>query len=358
MTNPLLGMKNVFSVLLATASSAMALNIQLDFHHDEETNRFFSSNPKAKSAVEKAANDLGEAIANSLRQIDKDIYRATHGTTTATFDWTWIYINPVTGEIETIRIPRVNEDTVIVHVGTRNLDHETLGQGGAGGAKIILTGKGNPDEWIDTVAAAEAMSNASMSRGSGPIFGTISGSADFSGHTARYSLNYGLTVGNLWFDADTNNNRSRDSNAELAAFWHYDTNTPVAAGKTDLYTVALHELLHTIGLGSSKTWSELANGNQWLGQEAARVAGTSYLLDTDGYHARPGLMSRRLSDGVLQEALVCSSIIPGSRKELTELDLAFLADLGYITSVPEPSGLLMLSSAALVSLFRKQRLAS
>ncbi len=352
-------MKSVFYVLLATASSAMALNIQLDFHHDEETDQFFSSNPKAKSAVEKAADDLGKLLTNSLRQINKDIYRAANGATTATFDWSWTYINPVTGEVKTIHSPRMDEDTVIIHVGTRNLDGSTLGQGGDGGAQVILSGHGYPHEWIGAVNAAEAQSNTDMSRGGGPVFGTISGSANYAGYVGKYDLNYGLSVGNLWFDADTDNDGTRDSDAKLEDFWHYDTDAPVAAGKIDLYSVALHELLHVMGIGTSQTWDHQTSGEQWLGQKASLTANTSHLLHHDGCHVRSSLISHRISDGVLQEALISPTMTPGTRKELTELDLAFLADLGFETTipepVPEPSGLMMMSGAALVLLFRKKR---
>ena len=78
-----------------------------------------------------------------------------------------------------------------------------------------------------------------MRRGGEPLINTISGTADYSGFVGEYDLDYGISVGNLWFDTDTNNDGNRDSSAELSNFWHFDPNTPVTAGKTDLYSVAL-----------------------------------------------------------------------------------------------------------------------
>jgi hypothetical protein len=47
-------------------------------------------------------------------------------------------------------------------------------------------------------------------------------------------------------------------------------------------------------------------------------------------------LSRRITDFAAQEAVMDPSLLLGSRKYLTELDLAFLRDLGYAT-IPEPS---------------------
>ena len=45
-------------------------------------------------------------------------------------------------------------------------------------------------------------------------------------------------------------------------------------------------------------------------------------------------MSRRITDGTLQEVAIDPTITTGTRKFLTELDLAFLRDIGHTTIVP------------------------
>ena len=361
-------MKNVLATLLCASTPLMALEIQLDFVHDEAADQFFSSNPAARSAVQKAALDIGSMLSNSMTAVTTDIYEGTNGSTTARFDWSWNYVNPVTGGEETIYNPSIAADTVVIYVGTRKLGGSILGQGGVGGAAAQISIASNsplPSEWIGAVDSAEALSNATMSRGSGPTLGTISGAANFSGSIGRYDLDFGLSVGNLWFDADTDNNGSRDSSATLNNYWHFDAYSEVEAGKMDFYSVALHEILHVMGIGTSQTWQDLAASDQWLGTEASLAAGTSALIDGDGVHALGGLMSTRVSDGVLQEALISPSLTPGVRKELTELDQALLLDLGYEINfqsgavsdlkIPEPSSLLMLAVGSLVFLGRKKR---
>lgn len=335
----------------------MALNIKLDFLHDKEADHFFASNPKAQSAVEKAAKDLGDMLSNSLHQINKDIYTGTNGGTTARFDWSWTYINPVTGTTEVISNPSIEADTIVVYIGTRAMSDKSLGRGGAGGAIVQLTGEGIPTEWIGAVDAAEAASNDSMRRGTGPLINTISGTADYAGYVGKYDLDFGVSVGNLWFDTDTNNDGKRDSEATLSDFWHYDADTPVAEGKTDLYSVALHEIMHVLGAGTSQTWNANTDNRTWLGSDTTSLASKSNLIAYDGFHPYDSLSSPRLSDGVDQNTALSLDISPGERKELTELDLAFLRDLGYETvdQVPEPSSILLLSLATMLGFCRKAR---
>lgn len=161
----------------------------------------------AQSAVEKAAKDIGGVLSNSMAPVNSDVFGGTSGDTTAKFDWSWNYINPVSGRTVTLNTPSIEADTVRIYVGTRKLSGDDLG--GAGGAGISPSVDGPSSGWVEAVDLAEAASNASMSRGSGPTFGTISGSPNYSGQIAHYDVDYGLSVGNLWFDTDTDNNGSQ-----------------------------------------------------------------------------------------------------------------------------------------------------
>jgi len=182
----------------------------------------------------------------------------------------------------------------------------------------------------------------------GSLNGTFLGSS--------YSLIYGVLAGSIWFDSDTNNDSIVDSPSTLDAAWHFDHLTPVAGGKNDFYSVALHELLHAVGFGSSQTWDGLRTGTTWSGPEAMAQNGGSgtSLLDAGGAHIREGLMSTRLLDGVAQEALMDPTLTTGSRKYLTQIDLAFLRDLNFQT-VPEPSfAILLLIGAAILGSSRRR----
>lgn len=325
------------AVVGGLAVPAAALNITLDYAHDT----FFSTNPTAKAAIEAAAADLNAAITTTLAPITTDLFTgqgyATGGrNTTATFDAAFYYTNPTTGAQVEVAQPTLASDEFRVYVGGRNLTSSSLGVGGPGGVGLSLNVVGYPESLNAAVSQAASAADAALTRGNvGPTIGMLSGSISLSPTTAVYSLDFGSTLGNFWIDLDTNNNGIQDSSAQLANYWHFDHTTPVAIGKNDLYSVALHELIHTLGIGSSSTWNSLVAGTTWLGAEAIAENGTgANLIALDGDHIAPSLLSTRISDGAPQETVMDPTITVGSRKTLTMLDLAFLRDLGWETIDP------------------------
>jgi hypothetical protein len=342
-----------FFSLLSCAGSAHAIVIQLDYSYD--STNFFGINPAAKTALETAAANISDAILPSLNAVTTDTFTGTNLLTTATFDWRLNFEDPSTGAPITLQTFTRPADTILVYVGARPLLGPALGEGGPAGAGLSLSGSGLALQWQGAVAQAEAASNDVMPRDGGPIIGRLQGSSTFGTSTANYDVQYGAILGNLWFDSDTNDDGAADSVAALNAFWQFDAASPVAAGKNDFYSVALHELLHAIGFGSSETWDSLANGTTWLGPAASALRGGSgaNLVSGDGAHIAPGSMSRRLFDLVPQEAVMDPSLAVGTRKYLTELDMAFLKDLGYAT-IPEPSTIALLALAS-VPFVRRRR---
>lgn len=331
------------------ARCANALNIQLDYGYDAANGNFFGLNPTAKAAVDAAALDLGNAIVSSLGAVTTDLYSGTNGTTTATFDWSLNFANPTTGLAETLPTFSFAANTVKIYVGMQALAGTPLGQGGPGSSSFGISASGIPVEsqWVGAVAAAQASSNASMTRGGGPIIARLSGSLPpFGATVANFDLDRGAMHGSLSFDSDTNNDTVVDDPATLANFWQFDHTAPVQAGKNDFYSVALHELMHSIGFGSSRTWDQLHSGTNWTGSNVITLAGTgTNMLSGDQVHIAESFISNRLSDGVAQEAAMDPSITVGTRKYLTQLDLAFLRDIGYQT-IPEPSTAMLLFVAA------------
>ena len=328
-------------LLFAWAVPTHATIVQMDYSYDAANGNFFGSNPTAKAALNAAALDIGNAITGSLGPVTTDVYSGTNGQTTATFDWRFNLTNPTTGIATTVNTFTFAANSATIVAGTRSLAASTLGVGGPAGGGFQLSGSGFESEWVGAVAAAESASNASMRRGGGPVIGTLSGSSTFGATTANYSLRYGAMLGSLSFNSTST--------------FHYDHTTPVGVGENDFYSVALHEILHAIGFGVSDTWSSLHSGTTWNGSNVITLQGTgANMVSADGGHIADGTMSTRITDGAAQEAVMDPTLTVGSRKTLTQLDLAFLRDLGFST-VPEPSAILLVLAAALPLMLVRRR---
>ncbi|MGK0187823.1 MAG: hypothetical protein ACI9R3_003614 [Verrucomicrobiales bacterium] len=239
--------------------SASALNFMLDYSLD--TYGFAGQGGGAsQSAIDQAAADIGTLITSSLTEVNQSDFIDGGNTVTVTTQYTPPTTN-ATIDYDPVANP-IAANTVIVYVGARSLTGTTLAQGGPAGA--ALSGKGS------SYGAAATLADTHMARGGGPEIGRIS---DFGGSGVDIKL--GSSIGNLWFDVNTDNDGSIDSDAELASFWHFDHTTAPAAGKIDLYTVALHEILHSIGVGTSNSWDNQRSGTTWNGANAIAANGGS-----------------------------------------------------------------------------------
>ncbi|MEQ1862583.1 MAG: PEP-CTERM sorting domain-containing protein [Chthoniobacteraceae bacterium] len=326
--------------LLASVAAARALIIQLDYTYDvADGGNFFGSNAVARAALEKAATDLGAAILPSLAAVTTDVFNGASGGGTASIDWALDFDNPVTTSTVTLNTFTFAAETVRLFVGMRQLG-STLGVGGPGGVAVAFGAGGTAAGRVTAFNNAAAASNSMMQRGGGPVIGDVSGSFNTGGGTAPYSLNYGAMIGAISFDIDTN--------------WNFNATGTVPSGTSDFYSVALHEIMHAIGFGTSDTWSAKRSGTTWTGANAIAIAGSGTNLVAASGHIAEGVMSFRQDGGGMQEAAMDPTLTVGTRKVLTQLDLAILRDIGYAT-VPEPSTAMLLAAAALVISQRRSR---
>lgn len=337
-------MRRIHPLLLTplAAASLSAITIEIDYSYD--TSNFFSTYTAAQAALEAAASDIGLVINSSLGAVNNDVFRGTNGSTFYEFDWSLSFTNPSTGATETLTTFNVAADTIRLYAGARSLTGSTLGQGGPGSAGLSTSGSGVPVDFPGAVTAAETLSNATMLRGGqAPVIGSFSGVPLLGSTPASYTVGYAPIIGNIWFDNDSDNVGGADNEATLLSYWHFDHTTDVASGHNDFYSVALHEILHALGIGTAETWVDQVDGTSWSGTEASELYGSSLGLIQSvengvGGHIAAGVFSTRLSDDGSQEVVMDPNLTTGTRKTLTALDLAFLQDLNYsVSAVPEPA---------------------
>ena len=337
----------LIGLMLSNAHADIVIDTSLD-------GGFFTQNPMALTALNAAASDLNALIDFNLGAVDGAPLVGTDQGTTATFDFSYSIRNPTTDATVTFNDTALPAGEVRIFAGARNIGGNTLGRGGPGGAGFSATGSSNGTGTFQN-AINDAIANSTLRRGGGPVIGNLNRTFN-SGETA--SFDYGPAYGNVYFDNDTNNDGMTDTATELNASWNFDVNQTSFPGQDDFYSVALHEMTHALGFGISETWDDLVapNGTDWLGSEVISLLGSGAGLINDD-HIADGFMSVSLETGLSQEPLMNDSILRGTRKSLTQLDAAFLRDLGYsttVTAVPEP-GSMMLTSVALGGIAYRRR---
>lgn len=272
-------------LLLATAAQAQ-FTIVFDYTYD--SNQFFTG---ANAGRQTYLTAVGNYISNLLSSTSLNAITPGGGNT-----WNATFYNPGTGAAEGVSNPTYAANVYTIYAGGRALSGSTLGVGGAGGFNSSVFGN-----W----------SNDIRYRGNG-----------------TYSTSWG---GSLSFDTETT--------------WYFDSDINTVedfTGKYDFFSVALHEIAHVLGLGTSASWTSLVSGSTFTGSHAVALAGGAPALATGDGHWAENTMSTIVGSGSSQETAMDPNIAANTRKYLTQLDLAGLQDIGY-TAVPEPATIALLS---------------
>jgi hypothetical protein len=242
------------------AREVPALLIQVDYTYDSG---FFANNPEARATMERVASELGNSISANLAAI------APSGGNT----WTATFHNPATGALQSLANPSVGANTVRLYVGAR-----PLGGGEAGFATTTgFSASGSPG-WVDLVQTR-----------------SWSGFAPWGGSIA--------------FDSTQR--------------WHFgQTTSGLDGNELDFYSVAMHELGHVLGMGTSKQWHQLSQNGAFRGSNAMSVYGGPVPVSGDGLHWA--------AEHAAGAAVSLGPTVPlGKRDGWSALDAAALRDLGW-----------------------------
>ena|GEM_PF-2820525 len=265
---------------LEMRSLPSALSIMIDYRFD--TNNFFDTQEK-KDLFQQVANMYAARITDNLSAISPS------GSNT----WEAVFTDPATGQSTTVSNLFVSSDTIIVFAGGRDLEGGTLGVGGPGG----YNARGS-SSWLATIDRR----GQSGAAGNNPTdFGPWGGSISFD------------TNGTSWFYGETTD--GLDSH------------------EADFMSVAMHELAHILGFGTSDSFDHYVSNGRFTGSKADAEydgSGAPPLYDDDSHWA----------DGVTdggQETAMDPAILLGTRKLITNLDWAALDDLGWTLTSTNPA---------------------
>lgn len=307
------------------ASSARAFDITVQYLPGS----FLDTHTTARAALEAAAADVSLLLAPTLSATNSH-FESTVFLTQAYVDTSYAYQLPNSSPT-TYGPTNLAPDEFTLFARGWNLTGTTLGEGSPVGLGIAAGSEAIYDTFDFETAVNNAADQASSNlvRG-GPTVNTLNLTFNPPFDYISIDVSYGLLGGDIYFDTDTNNNGVTDNVATLNDYWHFDHTTTPALTKVDFYSVALHEILHTVGFGSTATWNSLVSGDDWLGSNVATLLGSGAdTVSPGGDHIAQSLISESLSTGEMQTPLMVPSTTDGERRTITRLDAAFLRDIGW-----------------------------
>ena len=287
-----------FTLLLVTvlmpASVDAGITIQFDYTYD--TNGFFAEGTEARETLEWVGKFYSCLLDDDLLAINS----LGSNNYTAKFWQPNMMDDPETTESEGIASISgfdVSADTIKVYAGAQAMD---------GVSTLAWSGPG----WY-SVTGTNYFQKSSISRGEGS--GAI---ADVQGTTAYEAGIWGGSV-----SVNTNYN------------WNEDHSLLAVYGEFDLVSVLLHELCHTLGLGTLDSWDNLVSGTTFTGTESTAansgVAPTLQSSEDTAHWSTSTPDSTVWGTGDAQRTIMEPYISSGADLWTTTLDIAALDDIGW-----------------------------
>ena len=302
----------LFGVLASVLKPlAHGVSINIDYTYDS-LNFFGAGNPDGSAAGQQARDSLEEAATYFSNLLDDSFstivtppdFYSQQFNGIATWNWTLNFNDPSSNVSRTLTNQTIPADEYRVYAGARNISGTTLGIGGPGGWDISTGGNGGrftsgeinqvnqiTDDFFDTVE----------------LRGELTGFANWGGAVT--------------FDTPGTN-------------WHYNHNSMSTFGTSDFFSVALHEIGHAVGLGTSDEWNSLVSGSNFTGSASVAEHGGLVPLDCGGGCGHWAENTMSTVNGESQKAAMDPSVTDGTRKLFTDLDLAGLEDIGWTVSAP------------------------
>lgn len=257
--------------------SRQLLTVNFVFDYTLDTSGFFNTFERQQT-LQQAGRLVSDFLSDSLTAI----------TPGAGNSWTALFADPRTGSVTSRNNLSIGGDSIVVFVGARDLPGGTFAEGAPGG----YTGNGT-QAWLDTLAA----------RGQAGALPPVGQSA----------TDFGPWGGSLSFDA-------------VGTDWYFGASDfGLGSSQIDFMSVAMHELGHVLGFGTSESFDRFIASGKFTGPQAtAAYDGTGNPpLSGDRGHWAEGVTDSG------HEAAMEPTLAPGTRKLFTGLDFAALNDLGW-----------------------------